>query len=165
MSPDCEQFLKAAGINPQDVINAVNAQRPFDASKSTISVIDSGTIDFSTPEWQTLQSNDPERARRIADQSVSHYYKSSPFNAVTGIYPGGVQGATLADRSDVYFRPGGWLWFSRGGLQPRTILHEALHSLTGLGDDKLAQKLGLNVGPGQSASAAISQALKKHDCI
>jgi hypothetical protein len=45
-------------------------------------------------------------------------------------------------------------------VQPRTIFHESLHSLTGLGDVALAQKLRLK----QTTSAAISQALKDHGC-
>jgi hypothetical protein len=61
---------------------------------------------------------------------------------------------------DVYFRPGGR--FGSGGITPGNIIHEGLHNLTGLGDTRLANKLGLPKGSG---SADINPALQKHHCF
>jgi hypothetical protein len=96
---------------------------------------------------------------------VRKLFDKGQSNAVTGIAPGGVDPTTLTtqSRSDVYFRPA--VWFSSRGINPRTMFHEALHSITGLGDELLAKKLGLNVPETQSPSAAISKALKDNDCV
>jgi hypothetical protein len=98
--------------------------------------MDAGIIDPNDSNWLKIQKVNPQYAAKLASGPVSSYLLKGD-NAITGIWPGGVRGATLADRSDVYFHPSGR--FSSGGLQPRTILHEALHSLTGLGDVGLAK--------------------------
>jgi len=138
-------------------------QRPFDGARSTIKTIDAGVVDLSSPDWRGLQSDNPKLAAEILNAPVSNRFKAPRCNAETGLYPGGVLGATLSDRVDVYFLPGGL--FGSGGLQPGTILHEALHSLTCLGDELLARKLGLYVGPEQDPGAAISQGLSNHGCM
>jgi hypothetical protein len=79
----------------------------------------------------------------------------STTKAETGILPGGNNPGTIAGRSNVYF--------SGGGIKGEYIFHEALHSLTGLGDRNLALRLGLS--PLGDSSANIQKALKAHDCV
>lgn len=110
--------------------------------------------------WQALVQNDPARAAAIANGPISKDFKGGTTNAKAGIFPGGTLGATIADRSVVFFRPGGI--FGSGGIGSTTILHEALHSVTGLGDTRLAQLLGVT---GSSDSRAITDALQQHHCI
>jgi 2-hydroxychromene-2-carboxylate isomerase len=61
---------------------------------------------------------------------------------------------------DIFFQPGGV--FGSGGLTPDTVFHEALHNLTGKGDSRLAEQLGLP--PDQQNSQSISPELLKHHC-
>lgn len=52
------------------------------------------------------------------------------------------------------------------GLNETTILHEAIHSLTGLGDIDLYKKLtGIDTKFHGEASSGISAALKKNGCV
>ena len=51
ISADCQSFLAQAGIGVQDLIDAVNAQQPFNGAASTISRKDAGVIDFADPLW------------------------------------------------------------------------------------------------------------------
>jgi RHS repeat-associated protein len=164
ISQKCADFLKKANISLQELIDAVNAQRPFDGTKSTISAIDAGVIDVNDPQWIELQRVDPNRASNLANGPVSSRFRAnSRIRAEAGIAPGGTLGQTVQDRSDAYFRPGGF--FDKGGIRQSVILHEALHALTGLGDDALAMRLGIALQPGESSSAAITRALKENKCI
>ncbi len=61
--------------------------------------------------------------------------------------------------TSAYYRPGGI--FGSGGIKPGNIFHEALHNALGLGDDDLAEKLGVHGG----GSADINPALASHHCI
>jgi len=57
-------------------------------------------------------------------------------------------------------RPSGF--FGSGGITLGNIIHGGLHNLTGLGDTRLAQKLGLPKGSG---SQDINPALQAHNCF
>ena len=160
ISAKCVDFLKKANLSVTDIIAAVQAQQPFNGKKSSISRSAAGVIDINDPYYDGYRTMHPGSEAVGRGLPVSHAFRRGTVNAETGIAPGGRVGATLADRSSVYFRPGGL--FSSGGLQPRTILHESLHSLTGLGDTLLAQKLNLPEGSG---SADISRALIQNGCL
>jgi hypothetical protein len=155
ISQQCADFLRSHGIDPNEVTTAINLQQAFSGPGSTISRRDAGIIDFDSPGWQNFERTQPARAAAIADGPVKYEFRGGTTKAATGIAPGGRTGATLADRSNVFY--------SGGGLNSGFIFHEALHSVTGLGDDRLAQRLGLN--PGSSASQAIQQALIAHGCV
>jgi len=55
-------------------------------------------------------------------------------------------------------------YFGINGIEPTTIIFEALHSLTGLGDDELASKFGLTIPKGSDAAEQVGQALANHNC-
>jgi len=157
ISQKCAQYLTSHGINPQDVMTAVALQNPFSGTKSTTSVVDAGVRDFETEGWKNYQNMYPQTAAGEMKRPVNVDFKSGRYNttkAETGIAPGGHTGATIAERSTVYF--------SGGGVTAPIIFHEALHSATGLGDDRLAAKLGM--AGVANPSSAISKALKDHGC-
>jgi hypothetical protein len=102
-----------------------------------------------------MQRNDPTRAAAILNGPVSGDFRSAGLRAETAFYPGGVFGATPADRSTVFFR--------KSGLTGGNILHEALHSLTGLNDALLARQLGVEI-PSSGVTDIITQTLIQHGC-
>ena len=153
ISESCAQFLTSHGIDPGEVIKAIALQRPFSGPQSTISRIDAGILDFESDGWQTAQRIRPNHARDIANGAVKLDF-SNGTKAETGIAPGGMTGADIAARSNVYF--------SGGALTAAIIFHEALHSATGRGDDRLAAMLRLKITT--SATDAITKALKAHGC-
>ena len=155
LSERCKQWLSSHGVNPEDVMTAIDLQEPFSATQSTTSIIDAGIIDFGDPEYQNFQNMHPDQASKYESMSVKDYFKRySDARGASGIYPGGQQGATIAERSNTYF--------TGGGVNAKSIFHEAMHAATGLGDDRLAAKLGLT-GSG-SSSNKISKALKDNGC-
>jgi RHS repeat-associated protein len=154
ITQNCAQFLTSHGINPNDVMTAIDLQQPWSGTQSTISRIDAGVRDFESEGWRNYQNMNPRGARDFANGPVKLDFKRGRSGAETGIAPGGVTGATIAERSNVYF--------TGGGINSGIIFHEALHSATGLGDERLAAKLDLK---GSDPSQAIQKALKDHGCI
>jgi RHS repeat-associated protein len=152
---DCRQFLADHGIDPEAALDAVNQQQAYNGPKSTISRLQAGTVDLSDPDFQSLQLNDPTRAAAILNGPVSGDFRSAGLRAETAFYPGGVFGATVAARSTVFFR--------NSGLTGGNILHEALHSLTGLNDALLAHQLGVQI-PSSGVTDIITQTLIQHGC-
>ncbi len=142
-SPNCRKFLADHGIDVKALIGAVRSQNPFDGTNSTITPLAAGVVDPSNP----------------TDVSYGGLQVRSDFNprggtmAETGVFPGGTRGATVLDRSDVYFR--------RGGINTATIIHEALHSLLGENDSQIQTRFGISTS---SVSDNITQELRKHDC-
>jgi RHS repeat-associated protein len=140
-SKPCADFLSAHGISITDAIDALALQRPFDGEKSTITRWEAGAVD----------PNDPIAFQHRFLPMSSFFGRNSSAGAVTGLWPLGELGTDVDGRSDVYFNP--------DRFTGATILHEALHSLTGKDDAKLAQQLGLSNPDG------ISDALRANKCI
>jgi hypothetical protein len=148
-SRDCKTFLGKAlqdiGLSMDDLAKAINAQKPYDATSSTINVVAAGIIpaDYSNP----LIPN-------ITSLSVKEFFAKSKeigFNneAATGY-------ATTATRNDVYYNP--------ANINSRNIIHEALHSLTGKNDADLAAALGRSNQEALTGSAWIVDRLFKWGC-
>ena len=155
LSERCKEWLSSHGVNPQDVITALDSQQAFSGPKSTTSVIDAGIIDFGDPDYQNYQTMHPVEAHQYETGSLKNYFKTyGNVGAATGIFPGGQQGATIAERSNVYFRG--------VGISAKNIFHEAMHAATGLGDARLAAKLGLKGS--EAFPNQIDKALKEHGC-
>ena len=155
LSERCKEWLSSHGVNPQDVITALDSQQAFSGPKSTTSVIDAGIIDFGDPDYQNYQTMHPVEAHQYETGSLKNYFKTyGNVGAATGIFPGGQQGATIAERSNVYFRG--------AGISAKNIFHEAMHAATGLGDARLAAKLGLKGS--EAFPNQIDKALKEHGC-
>jgi RHS repeat-associated protein len=152
-SQKCRDFLSSHGIDPDQALDAVNQQRAFDGTKSTIGAFDAGVYNSNDIDWSNPQ------AAAAANAPIRNLFNdpTRDVGAITASYPGGLPPSqtTVADRSDVYY--------SGGGISASNILHEALHSLTGASDSDLAQQLGVTLGPGGS-SQPISDALHNNDC-
>jgi len=170
LSNECLNLLsKVGGLDK--VIEAVNLQRAYNGSTSTISRSDAGMLNEEALKTSTISPGAIEFER---NQKVSEYFAAKRINkATTAIYPGGRPPSltSVSDRSDVYFRPGasGILGKMFGGepsgLEQSTILHEAIHSLTGLEDPELYNKLTGKTATGDAASAGITDALVKAGCV
>ena len=135
----CQEFLKAHGINPSDIKDAIKRQKAYDGTQSTISIGEAGLFVMGEPE---------------SSQSVRDYFASDPNlfaqTAVHGLLAG------LPTRYDVYY-----------GAEPiisSRVIHEALHSFTTLDDLLLAPKLGIPPKAGEGWSEQIARELKAHGC-
>jgi hypothetical protein len=167
----CLNFLRKASLSVQDILNAVNLQRAYDGDMSEISMSDAGNYDRDS-----LSQMEPWRRDQHLNQRVKEFLKPGAYKAITMLYAAGVETNSVMDtvqlRSDVYFRIGlskgvfgvGAGYTDSSGLNQTTILHEALHSLTGLDDSDLFKLLTGKTEPAIIASAGISQALMDNDC-
>lgn len=148
------------------MLDAVEKQRPFDGERSTITVGEAGTVDETA--WLPGTTEDAKSYQRAV--LTSSYFKNiRSVSALTGLSPGGKFALSVSDRSDVYFRvsrgPFG-IYGERTGLKESTILHEALHSLSGLGDQGLYKLLTGNVASNsEEASRKITETLEDNDCL
>jgi len=145
----CIDFLKAQGIDPSGLQNAIANIQPWNGAQSTISQFDANVFDAQDP------FNVQQGARAI------DYFKT---NSVASLFQDNgnmtVNAVAQENGNNVYFRPSGI--FSAGGLVAEDVFHEALHNFTGLGDTRLAQKLGLP--PDSQNSQSINPQLAKHGC-
>lgn len=144
----CQEFLRAHGIEPTELQNAIQNQAGWNGPQSTISMYDARTWDPDDANWYK-----PENIAVLKETPVGRQFD----------YVNGVQVNAVAESpgTNVYFRPGN-LVSSRGGITVANVVHEGIHNLTGWGDKLLAQKLGLP--PGSSAKD-INPALARHDCV
>ncbi len=163
ISENCRELLDTAGLSLKNVVEAVNLQNAYDGSKSTVSMFVAGGIDESS--WNPGLSEANRQATR--DRKIDDYFANETrVQARTMFNPGGSFAATVAGRSDVYFRTDA-NWFNgknNGFSSQTTILHEALHSLTGLTDQKLYTLLTGMTTDHDGSSMGISQALRDAGC-
>jgi hypothetical protein len=143
----CASLLALTGFSINQIIGAIHAQQAYSGPDSTnISMLNAGLL---PPVDPTLPSRALSAATFEVNETVSQYFKNdSRVKAMT---------ATFGGNPNVVF-------FRSSGITSTTILHEALHSITGLGDIDLAAKLGLGNLTHDAASAAISKALKDNGC-
>ena len=135
---ECKDFLIRHGLQFQNVVNALDWQRPFNGLLSTITAVKAG---LAKPGF--LIANDP----------VQKLFSYISANAMAPLF-------SKAARFDVYLNLG-------LGYDGLTLVHEALHSATGLNDINLAFKLtGKLFGEqqGSEASRAISDSLRGNGC-
>jgi hypothetical protein len=149
-SKKCRDFLMAHGINPDAALDAVNQQRAYDGETSTISRLAAGLVG---PDVDLTTKAGADYAKASVNIEFTNS-RGAQIQAHTAFYVGGALKTTVTGRSDVYYRG--------SGLNASTILHEALHSLTGLSDPALGTKLGVTVTPDNTQP--ISQILHKNDC-
>jgi hypothetical protein len=123
-SKSCKTFLlQKLGLSTGAVARAVRRQRAFDGLTSTISAADAGLVPHS--------------------DSRANYQVKDLFVPTGRGYIGALQAgyASREDRGasqrDVYY---GYY-----GFDAVTVIHETLHSFTGLDDDALYNKLGGNI--------------------
>ena len=149
----CKNFLESHGISITAVENALDTHDRFFGPESTgITVEDSGLLG---PDARgRIESLPPGQARTsgldVLDRSVAWWFSNGMGRNVRALT------ATGADNpATVYYR----------SFKTVTTLHESLHIATGLNDVDLADRLGLSHnGTTESASGAISKALKANGC-
>ncbi len=137
--------------SPKDLKNSIANMKGWHGLKSSISQWDAGVFDPQDPQnianWENIQKQTP------------FIPVSSDFKNVSGL------GAVTGSGGNVYFRPGWSFSFFHGvgGIKPENVFHESMHVLTGKGDYRLAEQLGLPEG--QRESQYINPLLKKKGCL
>jgi hypothetical protein len=137
-SSACKHFLISHGLLFQNVANALDWQRAFDSLRSTITALKAG---LARPSFS------------IANDTVQRLFGYRNSSAMTAIF-------SESTRLDVYLN------FS-AGFDGVILIHEALHSATGLNDINLAFRLTGTLFDEQQtgeASSAISAALRENGC-
>lgn len=145
---ECQQFLQAHDIDPQQLKDAVQKIQPYNGAQSNITEYDAHTYD-------------PLEGNNSSEAAIDSFKRTTIADSFRFQSTGTTQDAVAEDGGHaVYFRPGNLV--SSGGIVAGTLIHEALHNLTAKGDTRLAAQLGLPKGAG---SADINPALKAHHCF
>jgi hypothetical protein len=140
----------AHGIDPDALQKAIDGQVPYDGTKSDISVYDAGAWDPKDPDNQSETA-----INRLKETTVASKFNSSVNNSV-------VNGMAQTGGADAYYRPvRRFMGINYGGPSGGDVFHEALHNLTGKGDSRLAEQLGIRGGQSQD----INPVLAANDCI
>jgi hypothetical protein len=133
----CRDFLISKGFIFGDVDHALEFQKPYDGTRSTINVVKAGLVVAGSS---------------FGRFNVQEFFQRYVNHAATAI-------RSVATRYDVYINPN-----SYGSL---TLIHEALHSATRMDDVQLSHMLtgkkydAFNIG---NASADVSDALAAGGC-
>lgn len=130
---DCKKYLlDTFGLSASRLAKAVRGQRAFDGLTSTISAADAGLV----PHFDSR-----------AGYQVKDLFTPTGKGIIGAIQAGYASPEDRgASQRDIYF---GYY-----GFEASTIIHETLHSFTGLDDDALDKKVGGN----------LSVELEKHGC-
>jgi hypothetical protein len=139
-NPDCQKFLHDHGIDPSNLQLMIQNQLPWDGTKSNISLYNAGTYDMLDPFNQTPAATD--------------FFKKTPVKTYLANHSN-VGALSESPGLSSYYRP--------SNISPQNIIHEGLHNLMGIGDDYLAQALGLP--PGERFSQNINPLLHSHHCF
>ena len=132
---DCKKFLlENFGLSASRVARAVRGQRAFDGLTSTINAADAGLVTHSDPRagYQVKDLFTPTGKGIIGALQAGYASRED-------------RGATQRD-----------IYFGYYGFEASTIIHETLHSFTGLDDDALDAKAG--------GSGNLSVELERHGC-
>src|SRR4051812_20044874 len=136
----CSGFLRSHGIEPEQVSNALREQQPQDGPASSISFATAGIVG-STP--------DPHNG-----DSVQIAFRNEAFLTMAISQPRG---------ADTYYNP--QLLTRKIAYpysNPVSVIHEALHNLTGDSDVALAQELGYRGFEPLEANIFLNNSLKKN---
>ncbi|MBK7705896.1 MAG: RHS repeat protein [Acidobacteria bacterium] len=151
-SAKCRNFLLSKGIDPDDLLETVNKQIAWDGELSTISRLNAGlidsTVDLSKPE-NASYANGPVQNNFIPNRGTIYLAWTAFYSRYQ------IMELDWMGRREVYF--------GKKGLNSGTILHEAIHSMTGMGDPELANLLGVKIRPGEDTHS-ITKILRKNDC-
>jgi len=147
----CKKFLENAGISIDDLVSQLNdSSLSFSAMRSSETTVEEAGLLGANARAEFEELPDAARRSGLAalGMSVREWFKNND-NSTRRV------NAAVGTGGRIFYR----------GFQATTTLHENLHVLTGLGDVDLANKLGLKFdGTGDSASSAISQALRDNGC-
>lgn len=157
---DCADFLKKKGINIADLVTAIKLQTAFDANLSTATLLESGLYPAKKPDTYEGSQEDFDDEASYQVETFFDFYPGA--QGVTAFYKNGVFLTDFKERTKVFYRGG-----SSVLSDPTSILHEALHSLTGLGDPELAKKIGSplkKIGKNKYDTGDITKYLKSKGC-
>jgi YD repeat-containing protein len=157
----CKEFLESIfGSQIADgITQTFRTQQAFSGPRSTgISVLESGIYSpESLAEMFFNGVRDPGFAGRVVallNKSVAQWFADNKGSRTVG-----------AVTVDYYGNPNTVFYRS---FDAQKMLHEALHIVTGLGDDELAAALGVDIskfqGDSELSSASINQKLKEAGC-
>jgi hypothetical protein len=139
-SPKCSGFLTGHAIDPTQVSQALKAQQPQDGPASSISFA-AARIAGSSP--------DPH-----SGDSVQTAFRNPAFLTIALSQPRG---------KDTYYNPALLTRkVSYPYSNPVSVIHEALHNLTGESDVALAQDLGYSGFEALEANLFLNDSLKKN---
>ena len=139
-SPKCSSFLTGHGIDPAQVSRALREQQPQDGPASSISFATAGIVGSSP---------DPH-----SGDSVQTAFKNDAFLTIALSQPRG---------ADTYYNPALLTRkISYPYSNPVSVIHEALHNLTGDSDVALAQELGYSGFEALPANIFLNDSLKKN---
>jgi Bacterial Ig-like domain (group 2)/IPT/TIG domain/Beta-propeller repeat/Galactose oxidase, central domain len=146
--PSCSAFFSASPTRASylsQLTSAVTNQVPYDGTTSTISMYDAGlwtAKDTTNPLFPTQWKKTPVCAELNSARTVA-------------------EAQTQAPATDVYFNTK----LEKKYVTQATILHEALHNLTHLGDDDLEILLGLPSTASKGAPTdVIDKVLESNSC-
>jgi hypothetical protein len=145
-SQACSDFFAMEGISNYfgQLTSAVTNLAPFDGLQTTISMYDAGLWDHTVINQRTFPAQ----------------WQQTPVCA-------SITAATVAEAqvqkpaTDVYINSRKNVW--KNYLTQSTLLHEALHGLTGLNDPGLAETLGTSL-TATGATYPINQVLVRNGC-
>jgi hypothetical protein len=139
-APKCSGFLNGHGIDPARVAVALRDQHPQDGPASTISFEAAGIVG-SSPDPHSVDS-------------VQTAFNNPSFLTIALSQPRG---------ADTYYNPKLLTRkISYPYSNPVSVIHEALHNLTGESDVALAQDLGYNGFEALEANLFLNNSLKKN---
>jgi hypothetical protein len=145
-SQACSDFFVKEEISNYfgQLTSAVTNQTPFDGPQTTISMYQAGL-------WDHTVKNQPTFPAQWQETAVCASF-SPRIVAEAQVQP---------PATDVYINSQAKVWSKY--LTQSTLLHEALHGLTGLNDPALAEALGTSVTK-TGATTPINEALVKNGC-
>ena len=147
----CATFLSGKELSVSAITKAITNQVPYDGLLSTLSMVAAG-------ESTQADRDDKDAWPNFQKQPVCTQYWGSG-----GSWSGVVASAQVQPPgTDIYLAT---QMRALNYLTESTILHEALHNLTGLDDNKLYNRLsGTTCGFGNSKSAVINTLLISNGC-
>src|SRR5438128_7580273 len=82
-SQKCRDFLSSHGIDPDQALHAVNLQRAYDGTKSTIGAFDAGVYNYNDIDWSNPQ------AAAAAQAPIRNLFSdpTRKVGAITASYP------------------------------------------------------------------------------
>ncbi len=154
-----ENYLGAKILT--DIASTLDSHQAFSGPRSTdLTVVEAGILSANEVARmnQIIQAGGPaaRSAQYEMNRSVAQFFSDN--NGQHGRKVEAAVGNYNGNPNTAFYR----------GFEGVKILHEALHIATGLGDDDLAKKLGIDITPfggdSQLASQAITKKLKENGC-
>jgi len=139
-SPKCSKFLRAHNCDPERISQSLSAQQPLDGRASSISFAAAGITSDKTDSH--------------AQDSIQSVFTNPAFLTMAVSQPLGV---------DTYYNPDLLMRkIDYPYSNPISVIHEALHNLTGESDVAIAQDFGYHGFESLEANVFLNEMLKKY---